>query len=319
MFEKAMFEAEYSAAGIRHTVVMPFQALVNSEAVGFNLSHSNDGKRENVKVSIIPRAEIKIHRLELVAGYEFHQDEKVFLNGYQSWTDSSEHGLQDRQKGIPLLGRIVNPYFQLRKYGDYDFIHQPSGPGEFHGFSYGYIRKNGSNEITLLGSLNEQNAFTVIRFTAAAKEIRVSMECNNLATDKPVTALELLCVTDDENKAFDQWFSAMEMPAVKTPQITGWTSWYDHYENISSDIINQNLDAFIDTGLPIDIFQIDDGFQTATGDWLSIDGTKFPEGLAPVVERIHEGGYKAGLWLAPFSAQKNSELVKKTPAMAAAG
>ncbi len=313
MFEKAMFEAEYSADGVRHTVVMPFQALVNSEAVGFNLSHSNDGKRESIKVSVIPRAEIKIHRLELVAEYEFHQDEKIFLNGYQSWTDSAEHGLQDRQKGIPLLGRIVNPYFQLRKYGDYDFIRQPSAPGEFHGFSYGYIKKQGSNQITLLGSLNEQNAFTVIRFTAAAKEIRVSMECNNLATDKPVTALQLLCVTDEENKAFDQWFSAMELPAVKTPEITGWTSWYDHYENISSDIINQNLEAFTNTNLPIEIFQIDDGFQTATGDWLSIDKAKFPEGLAPVVDRIHKSGYKAGLWLAPFSAQKNSELAKQHP------
>ena len=58
------------------------------------------------------------------------------------------------------------------------------------------------------------------------------------------------------------------------------------------------------------LFQIDDGYETFVGDWLDIDKNKFPHGLKPIVDKIHERGYKAGIWLAPFVAETNSNVFK---------
>ncbi|MDP2674861.1 MAG: alpha-galactosidase [Dehalococcoidia bacterium] len=43
------------------------------------------------------------------------------------------------------------------------------------------------------------------------------------------------------------------------------------------------------------------------GDWLT-PNEKFPRGMSWLAQRIHEGGFKAGLWLAPFLAGARSRL-----------
>ena len=65
--------------------------------------------------------------------------------------------------------------------------------------------------------------------------------------------------------------------------------------------------------LDIDFFQIDDGYQTAVGDWLSIIDEKFPDGMKHCADEIHAKGMKAGLWLAPLGAQFNSKIRKEHP------
>ena len=63
----------------------------------------------------------------------------------------------------------------------------------------------------------------------------------------------------------------------------------------------------------VNTFQVDDGYQTAVGDWLSVDSKKFPFGMRRVADAVHQRGLKAGLWLAPFAVQKNAYLAKKHP------
>ena len=60
-----------------------------------------------------------------------------------------------------------------------------------------------------------------------------------------------------------------------------------------------------------DVFQIDDGWEPAVGDWLTADAKKFPKGLRGTADRIHEKGFRAGLWLAPFVCQKKSEIFRR--------
>jgi alpha-galactosidase len=94
--------------------------------------------------------------------------------------------------------------------------------------------------------------------------------------------------------------------------VTGWTSWYNYYGDVSEGIISENIEALQKHAYPIDIFQIDDGFQTAIGDWLSIN-EKFPSGMKAVATKIKHAGFKAGLWLAPYAAGFNSRLAKEHP------
>ena len=60
---------------------------------------------------------------------------------------------------------------------------------------------------------------------------------------------------------------------------------------------------------------LDDGWQTAEGDWF-LDKTKFPNGdgdMKSMVDRIHQDGFKAQLWWAPMAVDPGTELIKKHP------
>jgi alpha-galactosidase len=60
---------------------------------------------------------------------------------------------------------------------------------------------------------------------------------------------------------------------------------------------------------------LDDGWQTAEGDWY-LEKTKFPNGdrdMKAMVDRIHQDGFKAQLWWAPMSVDPNTDLIAKHP------
>ncbi|MEK6570782.1 MAG: alpha-galactosidase, partial [Bacteroidota bacterium] len=55
----------------------------------------------------------------------------------------------------------------------------------------------------------------------------------------------------------------------------------------------------------------DDGYQRAAGDWETNE--KFPHGHRWLTDQIHQKGFLAGLWLAPFAVGARSELFKDHP------
>ncbi len=60
---------------------------------------------------------------------------------------------------------------------------------------------------------------------------------------------------------------------------------------------------------------LDDGWQTAQGDWF-LNPQKYPNGdadMKALVDKIHAEGFKAQLWWAPLAADPGTELVKKHP------
>ena len=85
----------------------------------------------------------------------------------------------------------------------------------------------------------------------------------------------------------------MELPKPKHQPLTGWTSWYNYYTNISEEIILKNTSAFAEKEVPIDVIQIDDGYQSRVGDWLKIKPS-FPNGMGKVAKEIKNKGFKAG-------------------------
>ncbi|CAO3643762.1 unnamed protein product [Cunninghamella echinulata] len=72
----------------------------------------------------------------------------------------------------------------------------------------------------------------------------------------------------------------------------------------------ENIQALKKHQYSIDIFQIDEGYQTAIGDWLSISN-KFPNGMKVVASKIKEAGFMASLWLAPYAVGFKSKIVKE--------
>lgn len=95
---------------------------------------------------------------------------------------------------------------------------------------------------------------------------------------------------------------------------TGWCSWYYYYNRVSEADVLANLADMVATGHPAEYVQVDDGYQSHTGDWL-VPNAKFPSGMKHLATQIREAGYKPGLWLAPFIVHEESAAYAEHPEM----
>lgn len=94
-----------------------------------------------------------------------------------------------------------------------------------------------------------------------------------------------------------------------------WSSWYSYYEQITEHELHEVLDDV--RTWPVDVFQVDDGWQQAVGDWQANDD--FPTGMADLAARIRTAGLRPGLWIAPFIAWPSSTVFQQHPDWFVAG
>ena len=99
----------------------------------------------------------------------------------------------------------------------------------------------------------------------------------------------------------------------------GWESWYNHYANINQELVSEDLNKLISTENIISkgnyssrIFQIDDGWEKALGDW-QIRKDRFKDGFTGLTEKIENENYIPGLWIAPFIIDSRSETATAHP------
>lgn len=92
---------------------------------------------------------------------------------------------------------------------------------------------------------------------------------------------------------------------------TTWCSWYQYYVNVTEEDVDENLQAMDDLDLPVDVVQLDDGYQTAIGDWLSLSG-RFAS-LPGLVRRVADTGRRSGIWCAPFLVGAGSQTALRNP------
>ena len=110
------------------------------------------------------------------------------------------------------------------------------------------------------------------------------------------TAVSLLCTGCAETQ-IDQ---SDDDKAIATP-LMGWSSWNAFRVDISEDIIKNQADLMVRTGLKDAGYtnvNIDDGFfdeRDSTG-IMKANAKRFPNGMKPVVDHIHGLGLKAGIY-----------------------
>ena len=102
------------------------------------------------------------------------------------------------------------------------------------------------------------------------------------------------------------------VPSVTPP--AQWTHWYHYFQAITADLFIANLNIIdnIRSTIPFKIVQLDDGYQSAWGDWTTCNA-KFPLGLSHLSKNIRDKGYISGLWLAPFVADPRSKVAQQHP------
>ncbi|MEL6865694.1 MAG: glycoside hydrolase family 36 protein [Bacteroidota bacterium] len=244
---------------------------------------------------------------DLILRFErnYQMSDRLLANGFQSWSESREYAIDE---AIPTLRW---PVHSKRKYFGDDYIKGITrGKGHIHSWTYSYIRRK--DRYLLIGSLTERNGFSLIHHDVANGQLLVRKDCNGQTLSHSFPILDLVILEGGEQAVFDAYFELMECPPRVAKPMKGWTSWYNYYTQISEKIIVDTLQAFKEKEAPIDIIQIDDGYQTKVGDWLSIK-PEFSGGMGNLARKIQQAGYKAGLWLAPFVCAKDSKLAQQHP------
>jgi alpha-galactosidase len=116
------------------------------------------------------------------------------------------------------------------------------------------------------------------------------------------------------DEALAAWATDFEVVAGGGPPRaapTAWCSWYQYFTDVSEADVLENLDAIDEFDLPVDVVQVDDGWQADVGDWLGLSG-RFSS-LPDLVRRIHDHGRRPGIWLAPFLATARAGVVRDHP------
>lgn len=260
-------------------------------------------REENNRYTVKLRALQEIKLLLFTQTYPFIPDKNdlYFLNGYQSWTDTKEFTCGEHEKNVNKLPRFLIDAFAFDRYGDVSFYEY--GKHRMHGYDVFYCK--GKHEKFIL-NLNYAISYLLIELDKKKKQLNLSYDFNYFTVEvgtEFVIADYYLC---DSVENGIEYFKSV-FPCKNTPKIFGYTSWYNYYQNITEEILLRDLNALDGQ---FNLFQIDDGYETHVGDWLSVDVNKFPHGLKSIVETVHEKGLKAGIWLAPFVAETESELFK---------
>jgi alpha-galactosidase len=154
----------------------------------------------------------------------------------------------------------------------------------------------------------------------AADELSCSWLAGGLALDAgelvPLEALRLDLANDAEGALGRYAAAVAELAGTEPPKLapSGWCSWYYYFTAVTEQDVLANLDFLAShrRQLPVELVQLDDGYQAAIGDWRDWN-EKFPGGPRAITEQIHAAGLKAGLWLAPFLAGENSRLAAEHP------
>jgi alpha-galactosidase len=241
-----------------------------------------------------------------------------FSNGWQSWTYTGAYRFYESARRT-RLGILSSP---MRVNAG---TPKTRGRGHFTSEFFGILGDTTYRSAVLLGFLSQKQHFGTIEAYADPYKPALRMWANGdmvrldpgatmhtdwaclgfLHIDTPDPLRPYLEAVAREHSL--QPGSAKQIPA-------GWCSWYHYFQNISEATITDNLHtaAGLRQDLPLDLIQIDDGFEAQVGDWLQFKDS-FPNGLAPLAKKIREAGFTPGLWLAPFIVHPKARLAVQHP------
>ena len=289
-----------------------------SIALELGLELENDPVEGTWRLIATPRHEVTVTAVKATIPCRVKRYDSIFLNGYQSWTDSFERPVTDRMPGLLRVPKPIVDKFQLDGSGDYRFTSYSLRRGEQHGFGYGYLRLG--DNVKLLGSLNEDSGLTLLSVSVQKSLIRIEKEppARPVAEGERIELMSFVELEGPLDDCVELWLKMAGVQARKAPAVAGFTSWYRHYENIDEPALLHDLGGMacavsgVDFGGVMPLFQIDDGW-TRVGDWLEFRRDRFPYGLKPLVKAIREQGFVPGLWLAPLLCERDSRLFKEHP------
>lgn len=270
-----------------------------------------DSSDDYARAYIKPIYPLELIEFALVYDYQFNDKDRFFSAGYQSWTTAMEYTADSIQRGISHLAKGKLKSIAKISSDEYIVGDYPEKKGCFHSITYSYIRN--ASDLMLIGSLNERTGYTVIKCDMNCNTLSVGKDLQGkFLSDEEYECLNVVFYSGTYDEVFDKYFDKLGCKKPKIEHMAGYTSWYNYFKKIDENIILRDLDGLDRAKDVTTIFQVDDGYETYVGDWLD-KSKKFPNGMKHIADKIHEKGYLAGIWLAPFLVQIASRTYKEHP------
>jgi len=241
---------------------------------------------------------------------------RFFTNGWQSWSYAGSLSVADQQPKT-RLGLLSRAIFCNPTTG------RSASAGHFVSDMFGAVIDPAERSGLLAGFITQQQAFGSLEVNLDSPDPGLRMWASGdgfllrpgevFETDW--AALSWLSLDDPEPLGAYLDLSA-EAGHARVPKTTptGWSSWYYFFESIDRAAFDHNLDWLErhHDSLPMDLVQLDDGFEANVGDWFRFDH-RFEDGVKPISRRIAAAGMDPGIWLAPYIAKPRAKWVRDHP------
>ena len=277
--------------------------------------HSDYHAQEN---SIIERLKLS----ELVDTQEFNMNEAwINIGGWQSWNPGFEIAPGKQQPS--LTNRLIKGWNNYLVFPNSSF---KPGKNIVLAQFISYLRW-GDFYLVFASVGNVSRVLPPVQFIFDRSQNTVTIEIcdkgNDWRRDDITAQIEIFTASsffeckDKLREIYNTLHFSRISHLGKTPG--GWESWYNHYANINEELILNDLEALTKTENVISkgtwsskIFQIDDGWELALGDW-EPRPDRFANGLTPIVQKIEDAEYIPGLWIAPFIIDERSKTATEHP------
>jgi alpha-galactosidase len=233
--------------------------------------------------------------MEDIAAVPVHPDlARVYVEGWQSWSPAGLFPVGEPPSPVTNPDSLV-----------IDCQDRRSPPaGVFQGSGLLAVDPGSGAAPVVFGAADGARSVPVIRAVLRGEHLVVS-------ADAPVTQLPyggqfgILGALGRWGDRFGPGPGALRA----TPAV--WCSWYQYYERVTALDVAQNLKLMASLSLPVEVVQVDDGYQACPGDWLSIR-PEFGD-LPGLVSRIRDAGRRAGIWIAPWLVGRSSAVFRDHP------
>ena len=244
-----------------------------------------------------------------------------FSHGWQSWSHTGAYGAKERYRDSQLDFIAAQMWYNPG-------TPRPTKPGHLASDMFGILGDRAHRSGILAGFLSQKQHFgsllarvddpyyPALRLWANGDDTRLNPN-TEMSTDWAVIQFVDIDAPDPLGPYLDAEARENRIRNSKFKiqnSSVGWCSWYQFFNDISEHKIRANLQAASKTKneIPLDLIQIDDGFEAKPGDWFENDAG-FPEGVRGLASEIKEAGFTPGLWLGPFILHSRSKTARNHP------
>jgi alpha-galactosidase len=285
-------------------------------SVAIRCEYSDRGIIARASVENIAESPVELEAawMFIASGFDRTAPARFFKHGYQSWSGSFPIRVGDlSDERYQKRSRLVRVNHQS------EVMRPPEAPEAATSELFTILERS-DGERLLAGFLDSATSLTTLTVrspdTIAARALLDGIELTPGAT-RAIAPLYFTRSREPAALLAARW--ARELGATmgartRAPFQRGWCSWYQYFHAITEDALRANLQALaaMRSRFPVEVVQLDDGFQSALGDWDETN-QKFPSGLAKIGDEIRAAGFEAGIWTAPFLAARDSRLMREHP------
>lgn len=300
--------------------------LVAGGAIEVIVERTDHGTAATLAIAVLNRGNGPIHLESIMLGLRWcghgTASHRFLRHGWQSWSHTGYRDLDDA--GEPPFPS--GPWLR----GLYHCVGAPAPErATWHeSETLALVGAAAGGPSCLVGVLEAGRAFGIVHLKSAPpgddraeRAVEIDVELRVETPLRPGERRELesvrIAVGPDPNillERFAELWGRIGGARTDAPYQVGWCSWYHFFHRVSEDDLLRNLDALVGARdeIPIEIVQLDDGYQRTVGDWLHTND-KFPGGLARVADAIRKAGFTPGIWTAPFAVSAESEVLQRHP------